>query len=793
MKRFTIPALIAIALTIGLAAFHEFTDPYAVKDVAKYWTLFSLLWASGILAASGCAVLVVLMLRLKPQSWTNQTIRASVFFATFSSILFGSVAHILFSRALALHLFNEPLTVLRIHVSDTFLSVNTIYFLAAMLYLMYRFAEKNRHRQARIPVVIRNGKEKVRLIAKLGAAGAVVLMLSLWFGGTETNRQIQISAVDQKWNTESDSLIRCLVFQNRGVSYRQYLQTMDQVCEKLYRARVRIVVAPLPADLEASEANKALVQEMTKRGNVVFAVSADDRSPEPGFSVDPPLDNTVSMKWGVISARSLPARWWWPYTYYPLSYHESIKGPVVPDVALVAVAEYFGGGKRVIPRIVDNEFSMGTYSAPLSHDRGVPILHRIYPLLPYLFYAKVSDASDSVQFAVGGPDIPIRSNMTDDEWRLLAGKIVIVEAGNPITKTWNFAWTYANIIHNILNHEHSTPLESWTPFLVAAMLLIVACFVVFLKTWLALLSCSVLAIGEAYLFNWLASSHGVGVEFVAPITATILGLFAFSFVLIADERRQMDRLEKKRIIEELNAAHDMQMGLMPTQDPRIPGYEISGICKPADEVGGDFFDYVWLDDRKTRLGIAIGDVSGKAMKAAITAVMTSGMVYREVGTNETPKGILRKINKPMYLKTDKRIFTAMSFAIIDLRKKKMTFSNAGQMQPLLKRGQKIQAIKVGGTHLPLGMTEDAEYSEATVQLRKGDLVVFHTDGVPEAMNEQNEMFGFEQLETIVKESSSELSANQIATNIVDRVAKFTGPTKQHDDMTVVVVKVGGKS
>ncbi len=119
----------------------------------------------------------------------------------------------------------------------------------------------------------------------------------------------------------------------------------------------------------------------------------------------------------------------------------------------------------------------------------------------------------------------------------------------------------------------------------------------------------------------------------------------------------------------------------------------------------------------------------------------------------------------------------------------MIFSNAGQMQPLLKRGEKIQSIKVGGSHLPLGMTEDAEYNEATVQLRKGDLVVFHTDGVPEAMNEKNELFGFEQLETIVKESSSELSANQIATIIVDRVAKFTGPTKQHDDMTVVAVRV----
>jgi serine phosphatase RsbU (regulator of sigma subunit) len=374
-------------------------------------------------------------------------------------------------------------------------------------------------------------------------------------------------------------------------------------------------------------------------------------------------------------------------------------------------------------------------------------------------------------------------------WRLLSGKIVLIEPGKEIAGTYNFAWTYANIIHNILNGESTTPLDKWTSLITGLTLLIVACLIYLLKPWLSLILAAAFTLGQGYFFSWLATSHGIAVEFVAPIFGTIVGFFALSFVLIADERKRMDRRERKRILEELRTAHDMQMGLMPTEDPRIPGYEISGICKPADEVGGDFFDYVWLDDRKTRLGIAIGDVSGKAMKAAITAVMTSGMVYREVGTNETPKSILKKINKPMYLKTEKRIFTAMSFAVIDLRKKKMAFSNAGQMQPLLKRGETIQSIKVGGTHLPLGMTEDAEYIETNLQFRKGDMLIFYTDGVPEAMNGRNELFGFERLETIVRESGPNLSAKQIAARIVERVAEFAGSTRQHDDMTVVVVKV----
>jgi serine phosphatase RsbU (regulator of sigma subunit) len=196
-----------------------------------------------------------------------------------------------------------------------------------------------------------------------------------------------------------------------------------------------------------------------------------------------------------------------------------------------------------------------------------------------------------------------------------------------------------------------------------------------------------------------------------------------------------------------------------------------------------------LDNENTRLGIAVADVSGKAMKAAITAVMTSGMVYREAGANETPKTILRKINRPMYFKTDKRIFTAMSFAVIDIRTKRMTFSNAGQMQPLLKRNGQIQTLRVEGARLPLGMTEDVEYNEMTVNLESGDIVLFYTDGIPEAMNEKDEMFGFDRLEAVVRENPADLTARQISGTIMQKVAEFAGSARQHDDMTVVVVRI----
>ena len=341
-----------------------------------------------------------------------------------------------------------------------------------------------------------------------------------------------------------------------------------------------------------------------------------------------------------------------------------------------------------------------------------------------------------------------------------------------------------------MENESTIPLDAWTPaFVVGVLLLSIVCMLSLKPLLASVLIFLFAAMGQLWIDRQLLSNFGLILEVVPPVLAGLWSIPFFLLVRVMHERRQVDVDEKSRIVQELKAAHDMQMGLMPTDDPKIPGYEISGICIPADEVGGDFFDYVWLDERKTRLGIAIGDVSGKAMKAAITAVLTSGMVYREVGRNETPKTILRKINRPMYLKTERRMFTAMTFAVIDVRKKMLTFSNAGQMQPMLKRRSVIQSLTVDGVRLPLGMMEDVDYHEVRVPLQPKDVIIFYTDGVPEAMNAKNEMFGFERLEAIVKESAATLPAKQLTASIVEKVTEFTGPTKQHDDMTVVVVRV----
>jgi sigma-B regulation protein RsbU (phosphoserine phosphatase) len=177
------------------------------------------------------------------------------------------------------------------------------------------------------------------------------------------------------------------------------------------------------------------------------------------------------------------------------------------------------------------------------------------------------------------------------------------------------------------------------------------------------------------------------------------------------------------------------------------------------------------------------------MKAAMTAVMTSGMVYREISSRESPRSILKRINRPMYLKTDRRMFTAMSFAVIDLKNKKLSFSNAGQMTPLFLRDNVLQSIKVEGPRLPLGVMENVEYNEVTLDLQTGDVLVLFTDGIVEAKNKKDELWGFERMEQAVRNLPQNKSAKEMAESLMAEANLFAGDAQQHDDMTIVIVKV----
>jgi ligand-binding sensor domain-containing protein len=251
-----------------------------------------------------------------------------------------------------------------------------------------------------------------------------------------------------------------------------------------------------------------------------------------------------------------------------------------------------------------------------------------------------------------------------------------------------------------------------------------------------------------------------------------------------------ERVKHVRIKAELKTAHEAQMSIMPQADPQIEGFDVSGVCLPANEVGGDFFDYLWLDEAQTKFGIAIGDVSGKAMQAAMTAVMANGMIYAKTDEELSIQEIMTRLNRPMYAKIKREMFTALCFAAINVKTKELTFTNAGLIEPLLKRGATATYLEAAGCKHPLGVTKDDIYEERKIPLQPGDALVFVTDGVTEEQNGAGEMYGELALQMLIEKLDTlQHTAKEIKDKIITEVKRFSGATQQDDDMTVIVVKV----
>ncbi len=249
------------------------------------------------------------------------------------------------------------------------------------------------------------------------------------------------------------------------------------------------------------------------------------------------------------------------------------------------------------------------------------------------------------------------------------------------------------------------------------------------------------------------------------------------------------RINNVRISSELQTARTAQMGIMPQSDPDLKDLDISGICIPAYEVGGDFYDIFWQDREKTHLGVAVGDVSGKAMKAAMVAVLSSGMVYCGADKCRLPSALFKQLNRSLFAKTDESMFTALSFLSIDMESRDITYSLAAMEPPVLVAGGESLLLKDARLGLPLGAFDDVEFQDNHFQMDSGQVLVLYTDGVVEARNKAEDFYDNQRLLALLNKIPVEnYSALDIREKIVADVRQFTGGTLQHDDMTLVVIK-----
>ena len=265
-----------------------------------------------------------------------------------------------------------------------------------------------------------------------------------------------------------------------------------------------------------------------------------------------------------------------------------------------------------------------------------------------------------------------------------------------------------------------------------------------------------------------------------------------SAVALENAKLFEENIEKSRMEEELKIAHDIQISMLPEKAPIIAGFTIVARSIPAREVGGDFYDFIEIrgNGNVERLTIVVGDVSGKAVSGALV-MAASRSIFRVLSESyASVKEVMSMGNRRLKQDIKKGMFVALIYAVLDPQQKIMTLSNAGQTQPILCSigDPKPVYIDTEGDKFPLGIVQECDYQETNVPLKRGDAVIFYTDGVVEAVNDKNELYGFERFLSSI-EGGKELEASVLLEKLMDDVTRYVGAVEQHDDITIVVVKV----
>ena len=247
-------------------------------------------------------------------------------------------------------------------------------------------------------------------------------------------------------------------------------------------------------------------------------------------------------------------------------------------------------------------------------------------------------------------------------------------------------------------------------------------------------------------------------------------------------------LDYQQLEAELEKAHDLQMGLMPTESPQILGYDITGRCIPATHVGGDFFQYFQQDGK---LSICMADVTGHAMAAAVPVMMFSGVLKSQMVLGEPTETLFGRLNRTMHGSFDSHTYVCFAMGELDVANSGFRLANSGCPYPFHYLASEGDVTELQGEDTyPLGVQPETAYTAIETRLETGDYVVFCSDGIIEAGNADEDIFGFEKTAEVIRAGCAEgLSAEGLIDRLVGAVQVFAGDTPQGDDMTCVVLRV----
>jgi serine phosphatase RsbU (regulator of sigma subunit) len=259
-------------------------------------------------------------------------------------------------------------------------------------------------------------------------------------------------------------------------------------------------------------------------------------------------------------------------------------------------------------------------------------------------------------------------------------------------------------------------------------------------------------------------------------------------IIFENSRLKINETKKQKIEEELKIAKNIQKALIPKTDLEFTGLDIAGINEPAKEVGGDFFDYIKLDDNNFLITIA--DVSGKGVPAALYMTKLQSLIRFASKLFKTPKSILCEVNKQIYRKLEKNFFVTANLALFDIKNSKMTLARAGHNPVLFFRDGNYKILKSKG--IGLGLDNETIFNdnleEIEINFKKNDIIVFYTDGLNESMNIKKEEFGLNRIINSVLKNIN-LNTKEIQLKLMDDIKNHRAKAEQNDDISVVIIKI----
>ena len=258
-------------------------------------------------------------------------------------------------------------------------------------------------------------------------------------------------------------------------------------------------------------------------------------------------------------------------------------------------------------------------------------------------------------------------------------------------------------------------------------------------------------------------------------------------IALENARLQQEEVQRRQFEHELALGRQVQLGLLPKSCPVVPGWECAAVYEPARIVAGDFYDFVELPGKSDRLGLVIADVVGKGVAAALYMALSRTMVRTAALSGRRPAKALVRANELIRKDSRSDRFVTVLFAVLDPHSGKLVYSNAGHNRPLWLQAATGELHELSARGIVLGIFEEVELEEQELEVAPGDVLLFYTDGVTEAINAHDQPFGEARLRAVLAEHAAS-TAEQVVQAVVGAVKEFVGDTPQSDDLTLFVLK-----